>query len=195
VPWADWVADYASIRDAIARSFPDIFHNFNARLKAPGGFHRPIAARKRRWNTPTKKANFVVPTCLDADPDMAAPDGADILRLMTLRSNDQFNTTVYGYNDRFRGIRGTRSVILLGAGDMKRLGLAEGDIVNAWTVADDATRTVHGLRVTRYDIPAGCAAAYYPECNALIPLWHHAKGSCVPAAKSIPIRLRRASSP
>jgi anaerobic selenocysteine-containing dehydrogenase len=83
----------------------------------------------------------------------------------------------------------------MGEGDMKRLGLAEGDIVNAWTVADDATRTVHGLRVTRYDIPAGCAAAYYPECNALIPLWHHAKGSCVPAAKSIPIRLRRASSP
>jgi len=195
VPWADWAADYASIRDAIARTFPDIFHNFNSRLRAPGGFHRPIAARKRHWNTPTHKANFIVPTCLDADPDMPAPDGGAILRLMTIRSNDQFNTTVYGYNDRFRGIHGTRSVILIGDDDMERLGLSEGDIVNASTVADDAPRTVYGLRVVRYEIPQGCAAAYYPECNALIPLWHHAKGSCVPAAKSIPIRLQRVADP
>jgi molybdopterin-dependent oxidoreductase alpha subunit len=192
VPWKDWVANYASIRDAIALTFPDIFHDFNERLKAPAGFHRPIAARERRWNTPTAKANFIVPTCLDADPDMAPPDGSGVLRLMTLRSNDQFNTTIYGYNDRFRGIHGTRSVILMGESDMSSLGFSEGDIVSASTVADDdVQRTVHGLRIVRYDIPKGCVAAYYPECNALIPLWHHAKGSKVPAAKSIPVRLRR----
>ena len=192
VPWSDWTADYALIRDAIALTFPDIFHDFNERLKAPGGFHRPIAARERRWNTATGKANFAIPTCLDADPDMVAPDEeSGVLRLMTIRSNDQFNTTIYGYNDRFRGIRGTRRVLLVGASDMARLGLSEGDIVSASTVADDIARTVYGLRVVRYDVPQGCAAAYYPECNALIPLWHHAKGSCVPAAKSIPIRLRR----
>lgn len=191
VPWTDWAADYASIRDAIALALPAIFHDFNERLKAPSGFHRPIAARERRWNTKSGRANFVIPTCLDADPDMAVPDGSGVLRLMTIRSNDQFNTTIYGYNDRFRGIRGTRSVLLMGESDMERLRLSEGDIVSASTVADDMPRTVYGLRVVRYDIPEGCVAAYYPECNVLIPLWHHAKGSCVPASKSIPIRLQR----
>jgi anaerobic selenocysteine-containing dehydrogenase len=156
----------------------------------PGGFHRPIAARDRKWNTKTGKANFVVPTALDADPDMVAPSG-DILRLMTLRSNDQFNTTIYGYDDRFRGVHGTRNVLFMCAQDIDRFGLHDGDMVAVTTVAEDRTREVQGLRVTSYDIPAGCVAGYYPECNPLIPLWHHAVASKVPAAKSIPIRVRK----
>jgi len=104
---------------------------------------------------------------------------------MTLRSNDQFNTTVYGYDDRFRGIHGTRAVILMNRNDIVRLGLAEGDRIEAITVVDDGVhRAVSPLRVTPYDIPEGCCAGYYPECNALLPVWHHAERSKVPAAKA-----------
>jgi molybdopterin-dependent oxidoreductase alpha subunit len=190
IPWDAWVADYALIRDAIEKTYPDIFRDFNKRMWQPGGFHRPIAARERVWKTKTGKANFIVPEALDADPDMA-PERGDILRLMTLRSNDQFNTTIYGYDDRFRGVHGTRKVLLINTSDIERLGFHEGDLVTATTVADDFTRDVHGLRLTSYNIPRGCVAAYYPECNPLVPLWHHAKESKVPASKSIPIRIRR----
>ena len=114
----------------------------------------------------------------------------EALTLITLRSNDQFNTTVYGYDDRFRGIEGTRMVVLMNADDIARLSLRDGQIVSIRTVADDREREVRGFRVTAYDIPKGCCAAYYPECNPLIPLWHHAKGSKVPAAKAIPVTLR-----
>jgi molybdopterin-dependent oxidoreductase alpha subunit len=192
IDWDAWVSDYARVRDAIARTYPDIFHDINERMFRPGGFHRPVAARERKWNTKTGKANFIVPTALDADPDMAVP-GGEVLRLMTLRSNDQFNTTIYGYDDRFRGVHGTRSVLLMCAHDMERHGLREGDLVTASTVAQDRARELHGLRVTPYDIPAGCVAGYYPECNPLVPLWHHAVGSKVPASKSIPIRIRKTS--
>jgi anaerobic selenocysteine-containing dehydrogenase len=107
-----------------------------------------------------------------------------------MRSDDQFNTTVYTLDDRFRGIKGTRKVLLLNPADMRRLGIQEGQQVTAVTaVSDGVSRTVGGLRVVSYNIPEGCAAGYYPECNPLIPLWHHAKASFVPAAKSIPIRI------
>jgi anaerobic selenocysteine-containing dehydrogenase len=111
---------------------------------------------------------------------------------MTLRSDDQFNTTIYSLDDRFRGIYGTRRVLLMNRDDMERLGVHEGDMVDVTTASiDDHPRSVHGLRVTPFDIPPGCAAGYYPECNPLIPLSHHAEKSKVPAAKAIPVRLRR----
>ncbi len=189
VDWDAWIGDYSLVRDAIEKTYPEIFREFNQRMWEPGGFHRPIPARHRIWKTASGKANFIVPTALDADPDMALPAG-DVLRLMTIRSNDQFNTTIYGYDDRFRGIHGTRQVLLMNPADIERLAFREGDLVIATTVADDAVREVHGLRLTPYDIPRGCVAGYYPECNPLLPLWHCAVGSKVPAAKSIPIRLR-----
>jgi molybdopterin-dependent oxidoreductase alpha subunit len=188
VDWDGWVADYTKVRDAIAETYPADFHDFNARMFQPGGFHRKIAARHRQWKTKNGKANFKVPRALTEDPDMPER-GHDVLRLMTLRSNDQFNTTIYGYNDRFRGINGTRAVVLMNRLDIERLGLAEGDTVKLVTDCDDLHREVSGLRVTTYDIPPGCVGGYYPECNPLIPLWHHAEGSKVPAAKSIPVRI------
>ncbi|HZA91736.1 MAG TPA: molybdopterin dinucleotide binding domain-containing protein [Gemmatimonadales bacterium] len=189
VPWDQWVADYARIRDAIEVTYPDDFRGFNERMWQPGGFHRPVAARERRWKTKTGKANFTVPQSLEADLGIAAND-RDILTLMTVRSNDQFNTTIYGYYDRFRGVRGTRMVLYMNRGDIVRLHLEEGDTVTLTTAVDDGVvRQVSGLRVTPYDIPEGCCAAYYPECNPLIPVWHHADQSKVPAAKSIPIRI------
>jgi molybdopterin-dependent oxidoreductase alpha subunit len=189
VPWDDWVADYARIRAAIAETWPEIFHDFERRMWLPGGFHRPLAAQSREWKTPTGKANFAVPPSVDEDADMTAR-GPDVLRLTTLRSFDQFNTTVYGYHDRFRGIHGTRHVLMMNRADIERLGLAEGAPVRATTAGgDDGPREVAGLRVVPYDIPQGCVAGYFPELNPLVPLWHHAVGSKVPAYKSVPIRV------
>ncbi|RYZ00426.1 MAG: FdhF/YdeP family oxidoreductase, partial [Comamonadaceae bacterium] len=190
VPWKEWVGDYARVRDAIEATWPEVFKDFNARFRVPGGFHRPIPARERVWKTPNGKANFMVPEGLDANPD-APSNGVGVLQLMTMRSDDQFNTTVYSLDDRFRGVYGTRMVLLMNRGDMAALGLAEGQLVTASTaVADGHARRVAGLRVTPYDIPRGCVAGYYPECNPLMPLAHHAEESHVPAAKSIPIRLQ-----
>ncbi len=194
IDWDRWVGNYALIRDAIERTYPKRFRDFNERLFQPGGFHRPLAARERKWNTETGKANFTVPDSLSADPDVEV-HGANVLRLFTLRSNGQFNTTVYSYDDRFRGIHGTRRVVLMNRADIGRLGLSEGDEVTAVCAAPprdgdgNVRREVHGLRVTAYDLPEGSCAGYYPECNPLVPLWHHAKESKVPAAKSIPVRL------
>jgi molybdopterin-dependent oxidoreductase alpha subunit len=194
VDWDAWVADYALIRDAIEATYPEAFHDFNARMWTPGGFHRPLPARHRQWKTSTGKANFITPARIAIDIDR--PDEKhEILQLITLRSNDQFNTTIYGYNDRFRGIHGTRMVVLMNRDDMERLGVAEGDSVRLVTDAgDDKYRAVSGFRVTSYDIPKGCCGAYYPECNPLIPLWHHAERSKVPAAKSVPVRVERLAS-
>ncbi|MGY3604423.1 MULTISPECIES: FdhF/YdeP family oxidoreductase [unclassified Bradyrhizobium] len=190
IPWDAWVADYSRIRDAIAATYPDIFHDFNARLWKPGGFHRPLGARERRWNTKTGKANFITPDSLATDIDMR-PEDRDIVQLITLRSNGQFNTTIYNYDDRFRGIHGSRYVVLMHPNDIDRFALKEGSVVTLATAANDGVkREVGGLRVVAYNIPEGCIAGYYPECNPLLPLWHHEKKAKTPAAKSIPVRVR-----
>jgi molybdopterin-dependent oxidoreductase alpha subunit len=189
VPWDDWVADYSRIRASIAETYPEIFHDYECRMQEPGGFHRPLAARERAWKTKTSKANFITPRGLDEDLDMAEV-GHDVLRMITLRSNDQFNTTIYGYSDRFRGVHGTRMVALMHRDDIDRLGLTEGAEVTLATEANDGIRReMAGFRVTPYNIPVGCLATYYPEANALVPVWHYAKGSKTPAAKSIPVRV------
>ncbi len=191
VGWDAWVDDYALVRDRIEATYPDYFRDFNARLFEPGGFHRPLAARQRVWRTNTGRANFVTPRGLDENPDMPSRN-RDVLRLITLRSNDQFNTTVYGYDDRFRGVKGTRRIVFMNRADIDRLGLADGDTVALATASDDGVaRRVSGLRVIAYDIPQGCCGGYYPECNPLIPVWHYAERSKVPAAKSIPVTIER----
>ena len=192
VPWKAWNDDYSLIRAAIGHTYPENFYDYERRMWEPGGFHRKLPARHRIWKTKTGRANFITPTALAEDADM--PEfGRDVLRLITLRSNDQFNTTVYGYSDRFRGIEGTRMVVLMNADDIARLDLTEGETVAMETVSTDGhLRRMGGFRVTTYNIPAGCAGAYYPEANALLPLGHYAKGSKTPAAKSIPIRILRA---
>ena len=186
--WDAWVGDYAKVRDAIEQTYPQMFRDFNQRLWQPGGFHKGNAARERKWNTPTGKANFLVPPALSATGFADAPD--DVLRLTTIRSNDQFNTTIYGYDDRFRGISGTRMIVMIGAADAQRLGVAENDEVALASAAGDGVeRIVKGLRVLVRELPRGTIAAYYPECNPLIPVWHHAEESHVPAGKSIPVRI------
>jgi molybdopterin-dependent oxidoreductase alpha subunit len=191
VTWDAWLTDYSRIRTAIATTYPEIFYDYERRMWEPGGFHRNLPARERVWKTKNGRANIVTPRALEEDPDM--PEiGHDVLRMITLRSNDQFNTTVYGYDDRFRGIHGTRMVVLMNRNDIDRLGLAEGDQVRLETKSgDNIKREMSGFRVTPYDIPVGCIGAYYPEANALLPIWHYAEGSKVPAAKSIPIMVHK----
>ncbi|RAU40355.1 MULTISPECIES: FdhF/YdeP family oxidoreductase [unclassified Pseudomonas] len=194
VPWLHWRNDYALIRQAISDVYPDIFHDFETRMWEQGGFHRPLGAAQRQWATPSGKALFITPKGLDEDDDVSASEADhDVIQLMTLRSNDQFNTTVYGYEDRFRGVKGTRSVVFVNRNDIVRLGFAPGEWVRLVTAIDtDVRREAGPFQIIAYDIPTGCAGAYYPECNALIPLAHHAERSKVPAAKSVPIRLIRA---
>jgi molybdopterin-dependent oxidoreductase alpha subunit len=193
VPWQAWRDNYDRIRDAIGVTYPAIFHDYNRRVREPGGFHRPLPARQREWHTKTGRARIITPRGLEEDADMPQ-NGDDVLRMMTLRSNDQFNTTIYGYDDRFRGIKGTRMVVLINGDDMARLGLAEGETVSIVTASQDGHhREMGGFRVTRYNLPAGCIGTYYPEANALVPLGHYAEGSKTPASKNIPVRIRKAA--
>jgi len=188
VPWEGWVEDYGRVRDAIEVTFPEDFRDFNRRMDTPGGFPRPIAARDRVFETDTGRANFKLPKALSASFD--DDDDAAVLRLVTLRSNDQFNTTVYGYDDRLRGIHGSRMVLMMNRDDRIRFGIPEGGDARLTTEADDGiVRTLGGLQVIDYDLPAGTCAGYYPELNALIPLWHHDQESKTPAAKSVPVRV------
>jgi molybdopterin-dependent oxidoreductase alpha subunit len=187
--WVAWVGNYALVRDAIEKTYPKRFKDFNARMFQPGGFHRPLAARHREWNTESKKANFITPKNLTDNIDTDSGD-ADVFQLTTIRSQGQFNTTIYSDRDRFRGVSGTRMVLFMSKIDVDRLSLTEGDIVSLETsIADGVHRRVDGFIVRPYSIPAGCLAAYYPECNPLIPVSHHAKGSLVPASKGVPVRL------
>jgi len=192
IDWDAWVGDYSLIRDAIEQTYPEMFSGFNVRMWKPGGFHRPLAARERKWKTKTGRANFVKPKSLAGNVDVDA-DRSDVFQLATLRSQGQFNTTVYSDRDRFRGVYGTRMVLFMNRNDIDRLGIAEGDTVSLVTDAvaakDGVHRQVDGLIVRAYNIPEGCLAAYYPECNPLVPVSHHADGSKVPAYKGVPVRV------
>jgi molybdopterin-dependent oxidoreductase alpha subunit len=195
IDWDAWRRDYALIRQGIAQVYPEIFHDMETRMWETGGFHRPIAAAKREWKTESGRAMFITPELLEEDDDVYPNHTRrDVLQLMTLRSNDQFNTTIYGYEDRFRGVSGTRAVIFMNRNDVLRLGFTPGDWVNVTTAIEpQVSRSVGPLQIIAYDIPENCCAAYYPECNPLVPLWHHAERSKVPAAKSIPVTLAKAS--
>jgi molybdopterin-dependent oxidoreductase alpha subunit len=191
VDWDGWVADYARVRDAIEKTYPDMFRDFNARMFKPGGFHRPLAAKHREWKTKTGKANFITPQSLAGNID-TPPGQTDVFQLATIRSQGQFNTTIYSDRDRFRGVSGTRMVLFMNPADIERAGLAEEAIVALTTAIDDGVRRrVEGFIVRGYNIPLGCLAAYYPECNPLVPVSHHAKGSFVPAVKGVPVRIEK----
>ncbi len=188
VLWDEWIGDYGLVRDLIAESYPDEFHDFNARMWTLGGFYRGNSARDRAWKTESGKAAFTTPDWLSATGSDDAPGR---FRLITMRSNDQFKTTIYGYSDRLRGIEGTRDVLLINPDEMLRTGLKQGQIVSLTSDAEDGVeRRVDGLKVTPFSLPGGCVGCYYPEMNPLIPLWSHDQKSKTPAAKSVPVRIR-----
>ncbi|MEU3414791.1 FdhF/YdeP family oxidoreductase [Streptomyces sp. NPDC006658] len=188
VPWEEFAEDYGAIRDRIARVIPG-FEDFNARVARPGGFALPHAPRdERRFPTATGKANF---TAAPVEYP-ALPEGR--LLLQTLRSHDQYNTTIYGLDDRYRGIKGGRRVVLVHPEDARALGFAEGtyvDLVSEWQ--DGVERRAPGFRVVPYPTARGCAAAYYPETNVLVPLDATADTSNTPASKSVVVRLEARS--
>ncbi|MGI5351644.1 FdhF/YdeP family oxidoreductase [Streptomyces sp. CA-250714] len=183
-PWEEFEGDYGLIRDRIARVVPG-FEDFNAKVARPGGFTLPHAPRdERRFPTATGKANF---TAAPVEYPRV-PQGR--LLLQTLRSHDQYNTTVYGLDDRYRGIRNGRRVVLVHPEDAAAHGLADGsyaDLTSEWS--DGRERVARGFRVVHYPTARGCAAAYYPETNVLVPLDATADTSNTPASKSIVIRL------
>ncbi|MFF3210400.1 FdhF/YdeP family oxidoreductase [Streptomyces sp. NPDC002886] len=183
-PWEEFERDYAAIRDRISRVVPG-FEDFNARVARPGGFQLPHAPRdERRFPTKTGKANF---TAAPVEYPHLPPGR---LLLQTLRSHDQYNTTIYGLDDRYRGITGGRRVVMVNPEDAAELGLADGsytDLVGEWR--DGVERRAPGFRVVHYPTARGCAAAYYPETNVLVPLDSTADVSNTPASKSVVVRF------
>lgn len=170
----------------------DDFAGYNAKIAQPGGFHLKVASREREWHTRGGKARFLVHP-IDADSPLhraRAKYGERLMTLMTTRSHDQYNTTVYGLDDRYRGVFGLRRVVFANAEDIARLGFADGDHVDLVSVWDDGiVRRADRFRLVAYDIPRGCLAAYYPETNPLVPLSSFADGCGTPTSKSIPVLL------
>jgi molybdopterin-dependent oxidoreductase alpha subunit len=187
IPWEEFEKDYATIRDRIAKVVPG-FKDFNTKVARPGGFALPHAPRdERRFPTASGKANFTA-----AEVEFPkVPEGR--LLLQTLRSHDQYNTTIYGLDDRYRGIRNGRRVVLISPEDARTLGgIADGsyvDLVGEWS--DGTERRAPGFRVVHYPTARGCAAAYYPETNVLVPLDATADTSNTPASKSVIVRLEQ----
>ncbi|MFI7130951.1 FdhF/YdeP family oxidoreductase [Nonomuraea sp. NPDC050153] len=182
-PWAEFEGDYAAIRDRISRVIPG-FEDFNDRAEA--GFALPNAPRdERRFPTATGRANFTV-NRLEV---LRVPPGR--LLLQTVRSHDQYNTTVYGLDDRYRGVKNGRRVIFVHPDDLAERDLADGDLVDLVSEWPDGERTAEGFRVIAYPTARGCCAAYFPETNVLVPLDSVAETSNTPTSKSIVIRLSR----
>jgi molybdopterin-dependent oxidoreductase alpha subunit len=182
LPWDDLVGNYDRIRDHIERVVPG-FDDFNRRVREPSGFQLPNVARERTFASIGGKAKFTIAT----PPDLALPPGR--LRMMTIRSHDQYNTTIYGLDDRYRGIRGERRVVFLNPTDMVDLHLADGELVDLISEWEDGERIVHGFKVVPFDLPRGNAATYFPEANPLVPLGSVADRSNTPTSKSIVIRI------
>ncbi len=187
VAWEGWTGDYTRVRGLIAQTYPDEFHDMDTRMHEAGGFYRGNAVRDRVWKTDTGRAHFTAPTVRMA---LGQEPGGDVFTLVTLRSNDQFNTTIYGHSDRLRGLSGSRDIVLVSPAEMGRIGVTEGQRVTLVSSVDDGhDRRVMGLRVVGYDLPAGCVAAYYPEANPLVPLDYHDVASKTPAYKGAPVRI------
>jgi molybdopterin-dependent oxidoreductase alpha subunit len=187
IGWAVMSNEYSVIRSHISNVI-DGFENFEERVRQPGGFMLPRGPHdSRTFKTKTGKARFTV-----NEPDaIVVPDGH--LVLQTLRSHDQFNTTVYGLDDRYRGIKGGRRVVFLNEDDLSERSLKDGDMVNLISIWSDGERHADGFRAVAYPTPKGCAATYFPEANVLVPLDSTAIGSNTPTSKSIIIRIEPVS--
>ncbi|WP_130835099.1 FdhF/YdeP family oxidoreductase [[Erwinia] mediterraneensis] len=187
VDWLALAGDYNLIRDHIAATIPG-FADFNNKCDIPGGFYLGNAAAELRFNTPSQKAEFsaaALPASLFPQLDEAVP-----FTLQTLRSHDQYNTTIYGLDDRYRGVYGQREVVFIHPEDMEALGFSEGQLVDIETVWNDGiSRRVSGFKLVPYNIPRGNLAAYYPETNPLVPLSSFGDVSGTPTSKSVPVKL------
>jgi len=184
-PWAELVGNYDLIRDRIAMAL-DGFEDFNRRVRQPGGFRIGQPARERVFLTGSGRAMFATP----ALPDVVPAPGR--LMLSTMRSHDQFNTTIYSSDDRYRGIRNLRTLLLMNEADMRERGLAEFERIDITSIAHDGTRrSVYGYQAVRYDIPAGSVMGYMPELNVLLPVEDYSKKSRQPVMKHVRVEVVR----
>lgn len=181
-PWEDFTADYDRIRDKIEAAIPG-FDNFNKRVREPHGFLLPNGSRDRQFTTPDGKAHFSINELPEVDPKEAE------FIMMTIRTHDQYNTTIYGLDDRYRGIRNERRVVLMNEHDMADRNIQKGDLVNMESVFQGERRLVRKFHALPYSIPRKCLATYFPEANALVPLQSKAKGSNTPSSKFVEVNL------
>lgn len=195
VAWDALIANYDRIRDLIADTIPG-FQDFNRRVANPGGFYLGNSAGARQWSTASGKANFKANALLEdlLPPQVRESGETPDLILQTLRSHDQYNTTVYGLDDRYRGVRGQRDVLFANEADILRLGFKPGQKVNIRSLWNDGVeRCVSSFTLLAFDIPAGQAAAYFPEANPLVPLESAGVGSSTPTSKFVAICLAAAN--
>lgn len=185
VDWDSLVTDYDRIRDAISKVI-DGFESYNERVRHPGGFYLPNPPREGRFTTPSGRAVFRTSRL----PSTTVPEGR--LLLTTIRSHNQFNTTIYGMDDRYRGIAGDRRVILMNVEDIRKFDLEPRQVVDLTSHFDDGERHADGFTIVPYPTPRGCAAAYFPEANPLVALGSKADRSDTPTSKSIVISIRPA---
>jgi molybdopterin-dependent oxidoreductase alpha subunit len=183
VDWDFLIEDYSRIRDLIEKTIAG-FENYNERLKKPLGFELPNGARTGNFTTPNKKANFTVNKLSENNCE------SDEFLMMTTRSHDQFNTTIYGLDDRYRGVFNGRMVVFMNEEDVNAKGLKQGDLVTLFNNYDNTERAVEGFAVVPYNIPKGCLGTYFPEANPLVPLGLHAHSSHTPASKSVKVKIR-----
>ncbi|MEM0934523.1 MAG: FdhF/YdeP family oxidoreductase [Pseudomonadota bacterium] len=189
VNWDELSDDNDKIRDMIARVLP-IYGNFNEDVRKPRGFWLRNSATCREWNTPTKRANFGEADLRAATEWQEIKGRADTFVLQTFRSHDQYNTTIYGMDDRYRGVYGLREVMFINPADMEKAGVAAGDLVDITGAYDDGRhRACRGFRVVPYDTPEGCIAGYYPEMNELVPHQTVGDQSFTPTSKSVIVRI------
>jgi molybdopterin-dependent oxidoreductase alpha subunit len=187
VDWLYLIEDYDRIRDKIEIVFPD-FKDYNQRVRRPGGFRLSLPANQRIWNTPSGKAEFLIYEGLNEEDG----GGQGALRLTTIRSHDQYNTTIYGNNDRYRGVFGRRDVVFMSKEDLAERKLEHGDVVDIETaLSNNGSNRLEGFTVIAYDIARGSVAAYYPEANCLVPLSYHDENSGTPSYKSVPVRITK----
>ena len=197
VDWLGYARDYARVRDAIEQTVEG-FDNYNERIGHPGGFHLRVASRERDWKTVTGRANFVVHRIEADTPIRRAKQqhGERVMTLMTTRSHDQYNTTIYALDDRYRGVFGQRRVVFINPADLEMLGFQHGDWVDLATVWDDGIeRRADSFLLVEYDIPRGCIGSYYPETNPLVPLSSVGDVCNTPTSKSIPVLLHKSAPP
>ncbi|HCR60067.1 FdhF/YdeP family oxidoreductase [Raoultella terrigena] len=185
VDWLALVANYDRIRELIERTVPG-FENYNQRIRHPGGFRMPLPPTERVWPTPTGKAMFSV---FHGVHENVQVDGEDVMRLVTLRSHDQYNTTIYALDDRYRGVFGRRDVLFMNEQDMANMGLEHGDRVDISTALPDSHQRLEDITLVAYSIAPGTVGAYYPEANVLVPLNYLDEESGTPSYKSVPVRL------
>ncbi len=185
VPWSELVDNYDRIRDLIEKTVSG-FDNYNQRIREPGGFRMPLPPTERRWTTASGKAEFSV---FRGVHENISVDGDNILRLITLRSHDQYNTTIYALDDRYRGVFGRRDILFMSDNDLQRLGLEHGDVVDIETALPDSRLKMEGITVVAYNIADGSVGAYYPEANVLVPLDYNDPQSGTPSYKSVPVRV------